>query len=309
MLMALTLMSLAFAVEPPWRRIETLHFLVEYTKPDAGIARTLADRVDGVAAEVATETGWEPDKKVRVILSPDTARFRQAIPGYPPAPYWAQGLAYPREYAIVLKSPRIVPGMNLLSVFIHEYTHILLGTRYHSGRIPVWLNEGLAMHLAGEWSWSRNAHMMHAVLGNRLIPLRELERGFPSDKERARIAYAQSYYVIVFLRTEYGTEALRDFLKYYVRGFTFEESLYRATGMRYDELEREWMSFIRFRFSWFPLLTSAGTLWFVMVVLFLVAYVRHKRRTLRKLEAWKQEETENAPPDDPVLGPTERDLP
>ena len=64
----------------------------------------------------------------------------------------------------------------------HEMTHLILGRIFHEGEIPVWLDEGLTMHLAGDWGLSRQIAMTRAVVSHRFIPLKQLAGGFPGDR-------------------------------------------------------------------------------------------------------------------------------
>jgi hypothetical protein len=131
--------------------------------------------------------------------------------------------------------------------------------------------------------------MSEAVLGDQLIPLDKLIVSFPQEEHMAQIAYAESYYVISFFLSEFGSEALARFIKDYGRGFGFENALYRATGLKMDAFERRWKRFVRLRFSWLPIISGAG-LWFLISLLFIAAYLRKKRRARRILEVWRKEE-------------------
>ncbi|MBI4775164.1 MAG: hypothetical protein HY788_13495 [Deltaproteobacteria bacterium] len=288
--LVILLLATAFADSGPYVSLETPHFKIRYTLPDRKTALYLQKRVERVATEVTEKTGLTPPEMTTVLLAPDLGGFRDAVPGESAVPYWADGLAVPSLDLIVLKSPKILPNSDPLEIFIHEYVHILLS--YHSGgdEIPTWLNEGLAMYLSGEWGWSRSIYMTRAVLSGKVMPLQELERGFPSDVERARTAYAESYYVIAFLRENFGVKGLHVFIRFYQKGFGFGNALHRATGLRFEELENRWERFLKLRFSVLPLLTSGGTLWFVMALLFLLAYRRKRRRARALLDEWDREE-------------------
>jgi len=284
------LLSTAFAGSGPYISLETPHFEIRYTSIDRKTALYLEKGVERVAAEVTEKTGLTPPSRTIVLLTPDLGHFRDALPRESNVPYWADGLAVPSLNLIVLKSPRILPNADPLEIFVHEYVHILLGKQSGGEKIPTWLNEGLAIYLSGEWGWSRSIYMTRAVLSDKVIPLRKLEKGFPSDIEAARTAYAQSYYVIAFLRKNFGVKGLHEFIRFYQRGFGFENALHRATGLRFEELEDRWERFIKLRFSVLPLLTSSGTLWFVMVLLFLLAYRRKRKRTRALIDEWDKEE-------------------
>ncbi len=271
--------------------VETSSFSIEFDSKDRNTASYLEENIEGVARRIKEETELTPKGKIRVVIARDLDRFRTAhgssrrLP-----PMWAAGLAYPGQRLIVLKSPKLLPGADILDIFVHEYVHILLGESFGTDPIPTWLNEGLAMYLSREWDWSRPVVMTRAVLTNGVIPLSRIEGEFPEDPETARLAYAESYYLVAFLRERLGPGGLYRFIDYYRRGFGFKDSLRRSGGMEYKELEEQWLRFLKVRFSMAPLLTSSGVLWFVMALLFLLAYRNKKKRAKEKLREWEEEE-------------------
>ena len=59
----------------------------------------------------------------------------------------------------------------MVDVFAHEFSHIALGRALAGVKVPVWLNEGLAIYEAREWTFSRISVLTRASLTDRLIPL------------------------------------------------------------------------------------------------------------------------------------------
>jgi len=221
-------------------------------------------------------------------------------------PVWAQAIALPQQRVIIIKTEGIHSFEEFREIFIHEYTHLLLGGLFAEQPIPVWLHEGLAMQLSGEWSISRIITMSQAVLSGRIIPLQNLMASFPEDEFQAKIAYAESYYVISFFLHEFGAGALGSFIKDYARGFGYEQALFRSTGLKEKDFQKKWKRFISLRFSWLPIGFSAGAFWFLVTLVFIFAAMRKRKRSKEILAAWREEE-ENAsklysgatpPPDD-----------
>lgn len=64
-------------------------------------------------------------------------------------------------------------------------------------KAPVWLNEGLAIYEAREWTFFRISILTRASLTDRLIPLPVLTLSFPAEEEPAELAYAESFMFIV----------------------------------------------------------------------------------------------------------------
>lgn len=275
---------------PSMQVLEKEPFLINVTPQTLVYGNYLREHSEQLRRRLEDVTGLSEKGRISVLLVKTTEEFQNVQPEGAHPPIWARGVAYPDQGLIIIKTQAITSMDEFRQVFLHEYAHILLGRVFTDQPIPVWLHEGLAMRFSGEWSLSRMVSMSQAVMADRIIPLSRLVRSFPQDERSARIAYVQSYYVISFFQAEFGSKALGRFLKDYGRGFGFENALYRATGLKMNQFDKQWERFVRLRFSWIPIGASAGTLWFVVAVLFLTAYVRKRRRSKKILETWAREE-------------------
>jgi hypothetical protein len=268
--------------------IETRFCTIESAEGDR-TARFLAGQADALVERVSTQLGIEPRGRLRIIIASDKERFHAVQPEGAAVPEWAAGIAWPGRNLIVLRKNA---GGDILQTFEHEVCHILLGQAFGPDhRVPRWLEEGLAIMIAGQWSLQRMSTMSMAVLTGRVLPMDALARGFPADAERAEIAYCQSFYFISFLKNRFGDDDFRTFLRQYAAHRDFEQALWKSYYLRWDELEGMWLDFLKVRFGWLPLLSSTGTLWFCASLVFVWAYIRKKRAAREKLRQWEREET------------------
>ncbi len=289
----LSLLSLLLALHNPFgAELATPRAFIGYTDQSARIAVYLEKHCDAWRSEAERLAGISLPGKVAVLVPYSRDEFEEAQPKGEDVPLWAQAVAYPKDRLIVIKGSGVRSMNEVRQLFLHEYTHLLLGNIFAERAIPDWLHEGLAMLLSGEWDFSRMITMSQAVMSGQLIPLAQLNNGFPVDEHMARIAYAESYYALSFFIDSYGSEALGRFIRDYGRGFGFDQSLYRATGLKPDEFSKKWERFVRFRFSWLPLITSAGTFWFFLAVAFILAYLRKKRSAAIIRREWEEEDAE-----------------
>ena len=111
--------------------------------------------------------------------------------------------------------------------------------------MPRWLDEGLAMYESREWDLSRVSTMTRAVLSDSLIPLSEITSSFPQEADRAELAYAESFYLISFLISQYGKENFHRFIKEYSGGKELKEVLMGVYGIRWEELEKRWRNYLK----------------------------------------------------------------
>ena len=179
---------------------------------------------------------------------------------------------------------------NLVQIFTHELTHLILAHRFGEHPIPRWLNEGLSMYESYEWRPSQDVLMGRYVLTGRLIPLRELTRAFQADAFGARQAYLQSYSLVNHIISDYGREAFHQLIRRLSRGEPFAQGVERALGISPEELEARWIRHLKLRYNWLPFLTSSGLLWLLITLGVIFAYAHRKRRARKILDQWAEEE-------------------
>ena len=273
-------------------RLENDRFVIRYTAGDNGLAAELVRDSLQIRERVIADIGVDFTEKTEIRLAPTIEAFREAQPGGTWIPLWAAGVAYPEQNVIVLRSPRAIKGsrMNVVDVFAHEFSHIALGRALTGVTVPVWLNEGLAMYEAREWTFSRISVLTRASLTDRLIPLPVLTLSFPAEEGPAELAYAESFMFISFLINKVGREAFHRLIRDYTRYGDLAGALRRGTGMNLADLEERWLVYLKLRVSWIPIITSVSTLWFVAALIFVYGYARKKRQANRRLKEMETEE-------------------
>jgi hypothetical protein len=287
----LVLMIPAAARPAEYDTISTPYYDFFFTHYDREAVEVLAEDSSAMTESVMSDLGVTLTRKVSVYI-PDRGGFQNAQPSKTVFPESVLGTAYHNLSLMVLKSPRAVSStsVNLRKTFIHELTHILLGQAFtRDNHVPRWLNEGVAMYESREWSFDRVVTMTQAVLTDSLLPLADLTHAFPHDKKNLELAYCQSFYLISFLVSQYGTQQFHSFIRSYSKEKVLEDVLLNIYGMNLYELERRWHRTLKMRFSWIPLITSSITLWFIITVIFLCSYLRKKRNVQLTLKNWEEE--------------------
>ncbi len=88
----------------------------------------------------------------------------------------------------------------------HELAHLLVGNLPGGRELPLWAQEGLAMHLAEQWTLEERMLLHRAHLFGRLPLLENLEREFPAGGDGQTLAYQMSYTTISEVARIYGDE-------------------------------------------------------------------------------------------------------
>jgi hypothetical protein len=280
-----------FASEPV--TVTTPHFAFSFHSQDERAIRRVIEEADELRQEIVRDLGLEVGGVTRVYLASSLDMY-QALQPAGNIQAWSAAVAYPRNNLIIILSPRAIRRghMELSTIFKHEFTHIALGRAFQGSEgIPHWLHEGVAMYESREWDFRRMSVIMRAVLTDTLIPLSEITQRFPQEENRAELAYCQSFYLISFLINKYERSLFHRFIREYSGGNPLNQALVNIYGMGLDQLEERWRRYLKMRFSWIPIITSATALWFLLTLLFLLAYAKKRRAARQLYEQWDKEES------------------
>jgi len=154
---------------PDWFSVKTRHFVIRYTKKDTYFAHELKELAEKYFNNVTNHIGLYPTKKIAIYIAASKKTFLKLQPFSSKIGSQVIGLAYPNLHRILLLSPRAISSghIQLKKIFIHELTHIVLGSTYQNEspvHIPKWFNEGLSMYEAKQWNWQYRMLMTRICL-------------------------------------------------------------------------------------------------------------------------------------------------
>jgi hypothetical protein len=224
-------------------------------------------------------------------------------PADSPFPKYAEGVAYPGLGLILLTIDPKYPNSehDLSEVFRHELAHLALHDALQGRHVPLWLNEGFAIHLSGESSLDRMQTLWTATLSETLFPLAQLDQHFPDDIVQTPIAYAESADVVRYLlRTRYSQRFVA-MLRRVRSGQPFASAMtdaygFEVYGIGENSLEDEWRRDVAKRYSFWPVLFSGSMVWIGALGLFVVGYYRRRKQQRVTLDRWAVEEAAERPP-------------
>ena len=274
-----------------WSSVKDEHFVVLYSENE-GRAKDILKMSEDFFAEVTSDIGYLPTRKITIWFFESKRDFRRAFNA--PIEDWAAGYAYPLSARIVIHNPTNAANrkISLEHLVKHEITHVVFGLYLGQNlqNVPRWFNEGVAMYEADQWNQSENWTMLTASLSHSLIPLYQLADVFPRDESSARVAYAESCSIVMFMVKEYGRESLKECIRALAEGNGIDESMAIATGIDTGWLEKKWLEEIRSRYKWITFITSWVFLWGFITMLVLIAYWRRRIRNRHILQQWEEEE-------------------
>jgi hypothetical protein len=108
------------------------------------------------------------------------------------------------------------------------------------GKVPVWLNEGLASLVETFANPDYQRALKKAVKENNLMPISGLCIAFPQDASGAFLGYAQSASFVRFFQAKYGNKSLFDLVSAYKNGFSCEDGVQAVSGSSLEQLDYRW---------------------------------------------------------------------
>jgi hypothetical protein len=252
----------------------------------------LIAEAERVKQDLTERLGQPVLRSVRVDIARTPGEMETLAPAGAPYPAYAEGVAY-SEIGLVLLTlnPRYAnANFDVRQVFRHELAHIALYDAVGERDVPRWFNEGFAVLASGETSFDRMWELYTATLSDRLIPLADVERSFPSDESKASVAYAEAVDVVRFLVRREEAHRFRALVQSLRDGHDLDTATRQAYAVDLVTLEHEWREDVAKRYTFWPVLFSGTAVWAVVLGLFVLGWRKRRKRAKATLERWARDE-------------------
>lgn len=228
--------------------------------------------------------------EVRIARTPE--EMAQLAPEGAPPPSYASGVAYPALGLVLLtaQAPITSEAPDLDEVFRHELAHVALENAVRGHHVPLWFNEGLAVHASGESVFARYKTLADAAVSNSVLSLGDLDRHFPSEHYEVNIAYAESADFVRHLLRRADRQRFATMVARVRDGQSFDRTLADAYGTDLRKLEFEWREDLAKRFKVWPAVVTGSTLWIAVIGAMAIAWFKRRRRAQATLARWAEEE-------------------
>ncbi len=214
------------------------HFVVKFDgTEDYQIWEEVLRILENSYREIGQALGYFPKEPIHVVLM--TKEHFQSDSG---TPAWADALFDPVLGRIKIPTQgALTEKAWLTKVLRHEYVHALLHERMgiEASRVPRWLNEGLAMQLAGD-PWP-DLDQMTREGKIKIIPLQLLEGWWGQlPVEAATVAYLEANSATKYLIERYGMDKVRAILSRLKAGDTIAGAIHDKLMISYDSFQKRW---------------------------------------------------------------------
>lgn len=222
--------------EQKFQARDSSHFTVKYDGGEDGAVWTrVLEILEDAYRDIGRQLGHYPESPILVVLH-TRERFHDATGG----PAWSDGLYDPMLGRIKIPTQGALTDQAWLTrVLRHEYVHALLHDRLKGRRIPQWLNEGLAMQLAGDPPPDIPALVRGQMT---LINLAYLEGPWGGlNPHQAQIAYLEGNSATRYLMDRFGMGIVRDLMDQLAKGDPFATAFKDRVYISYEEFQRRWV--------------------------------------------------------------------
>jgi len=263
-----------------WRALETEAVRVLFENRSRSAAERIAALSPPIFRELEASTGLKTAFRPTVIPAVRTEDFRRLG-----GDRTVVAFALPERQQVVMDLSRFKqrPAM-LRAVLKHEYVHLLLHDYIPAGRLPRWLDEGIAQHLSDGLSeylpGQRQILLGEALAADRVMPLAALAERFPGDDFGRQLAYEQSRSIVGYMVKRYGDGIVADLLTHLTAGLSAGESVRAVSGISLQRLETEWRQRQASPLAWMGRIAghAYGILFFLAALATLLGFLRLQRR-------------------------------
>ena len=221
-----------------WQSLSKGDLTLFWYEGNDSFARELIDTCQQGLIRLTHNIGTCPEKLIKVYVYA-SAKDLQGAMIFPRE--WTGGAAF-TEFSVIaigISPDQLEWGKRAL---VHELTHLVVHQATFSpyGKLPTWLDEGLAMYNEGELGPYFRAYLGKAISEDKLISVRSLCSPFSAEPEKAYLSYAQSYSLVEYLLSNYGQDKMLNLLTLIKEGDTYDGALTQVYGFDIDGLDARW---------------------------------------------------------------------
>ena len=214
------------------------HFVVKFDGgEDRAIWREVLNNLEDAYRDIGQKFQYFPSEPIHVVLL-----TREQFGTASGSPAWADALFDPVLGRIKVPTQGALTNREWLrQVLRHEYVHALIHARMgvQAGKVPAWLNEGLAMQLAGDTWPDIDVVAQHRNI--KLLPLSALHGGWGAlGIDGATLAYLQANSATKYMIGRYGMWRVTGILDLLKEGHTIDGAIHQKLMISYEVFERRW---------------------------------------------------------------------
>ena len=234
------------AVQTAWRLFETEHFEIHYVQLLASERDRVGHTAEQAYQHVSARLNFSLATKVPVVLFESGGELtRDEVTAYansddvaPPKPHRSR-IVLPLQEETAAELDALVLRHELTHILVYEILSPGVGGR---GVVPLWIHEGLANYMVGEWADADIRQMSDLIASGNVPPVSQLEGdgGFANKRLNNTLGHAAFDYI----EERWGPDRMRRLLDAlaaapdvspYEAVFNLTPALFDATFKQYLE--------------------------------------------------------------------------
>ncbi len=239
-----------FAYAETWKKDRSRHFIIFYKSAPRDFVTAVEESAEDYYDNITRNLGfvrydtWSFDKRAKIYIYDDHQDYMRS------GKYadWSNGVVSARTKTI--RTFPLAYGF-FDSTLPHELGHIIFREfiGFHA-KVPVWFEEGVAMHQEKARRWGANRIVREAMKGGSFIPIDKLNYvrlGKDTSKEMLQIFYSESASFINFMIKKFGRYRFVRLCQKLKNGIPFEQALKEVYG-KYNSLRRlneAWINYVK----------------------------------------------------------------
>ena len=239
-----------------WYYIQSNHFDIYYYADGKPNAEYVAFESEKAYKNISKYLDWDLTNRYSIIVYNSHNDFQQTNVV---DSYMYEGIGGVTE---LYKTSVVIPfdgsHKEFKHVIHHELVHVFINDYMYGGSlqnlitkqinyiIPLWMNEGLAEHLSGDWNTSSDMWIRDIVINYGQLPQFNQLNGY--------LAYRGGQSVWRFITKKWGEEAIAEIFFQIKRKKSVEAGVFEALGMNLSEINTQWHDYIKK--TYFPEITN-----------------------------------------------------
>ncbi|MFT3789269.1 MAG: tetratricopeptide repeat protein [Tepidisphaeraceae bacterium] len=230
-----------------FKTTESEHFVLRYDDRDDPIVPLyIGPYMDSVYDDLTKHFGYAFDRKPIVEVFPDAQSFSVRTAGVPGLETY--GASQGRVMTVVApRAGETLGPFNWARVMRHEFTHSI-NILQTQGRVPRWLTEGLAVwqeHVPFRFAWVPAEMYKRTTTGKLMSPTTMAQALLRPKGNDGEVAYMTGFWLVDFIETTYGHDAILKLLEGYRSGLSEDEVFRNALGVGLIEFQPKFDAWAR----------------------------------------------------------------
>ena len=239
-----------------WYYIQSNHFDIYYYNEGKSNAEYVAFESEEAYKNISKYLDWDLTNRYSIIVYNSHNDFQQTNVV---DSYMYEGIGGVTE---LYKTRVVIPfdgsHKEFKHVIHHELVHMFINDYMYGGSlqnlitkqisyfIPLWMNEGLAEYLSGDWNTGSDMWIRDIVINYGQLPQFNQLNGY--------LAYRGGKSVWRFITKKWGEEAIAEIFFQIKKKKSVEAGVFEALGMKLSEINQQWHDYLKK--TYFPEITN-----------------------------------------------------